>query len=270
MELVNEIHSVSLVHVVSLTIASFFVGIFGGFVGLALGTIRLPIMLLLGIPPEIAGGTNILVSSLASLSGTIRHVQAGRVRKDIVLAMGVPAVVGSMIGGFSSDSLPETFLLTAAGMLVAWQGIEFVAMSRGWLKSIVSTGISTFNEKFSRVQLALEGGIGLSVGFIGGAVGLILGSIRLPALIRILRVDPKIAAGSNLFIGFFMGVSGWFGHAVMGHVDYKLLICMGSTAVLGSYIGAYLTGKASLNVLIATMGLVLFSVGILLIVSAYR
>ena len=87
MELVIEIHSVSLVHVVSLTIASFFVGIFGGFVGLALGTIRLPIMLLLGIPPEIAGGTNILVSSLASLSGTIRHVQAGRVRKDIVLAI---------------------------------------------------------------------------------------------------------------------------------------------------------------------------------------
>jgi uncharacterized membrane protein YfcA len=270
MDFANDVHSISLLYVIILTIASFLVGIFGGFVGLALGTIRLPIMLLLGIPPEVAGGTNILVSSLASLSGTIRHVQAGRVRKDIILAMGVPAVIGSLLGGFSSDVLPERLLITAAGMLVAWQGIEFVAMSRGWLKSIVSTGVTAFNENFSRKQLSLEGGIGLTVGFVGGAVGLILGSIRLPALIRILRVDPKIAAGSNLFIGFFMGISGWFGHVFMGHVDYKLLICMGSGAIIGSYIGAYFTGKANLNVLIATMGAVLFIAGVLLIVSAYR
>ena len=47
-----------------LGIISFLVGLLGGFVGLALGTIRLPIMLLIGINPKIAAGTNILVSSL--------------------------------------------------------------------------------------------------------------------------------------------------------------------------------------------------------------
>ena len=41
---------------VLLTAISFAVGIFGGFVGLALGTIRLPAMLLLGMPAPIAGG----------------------------------------------------------------------------------------------------------------------------------------------------------------------------------------------------------------------
>ena len=99
------------------------------------------------------------------------------------------------------------------------------------------------------------------------AVGLILGSIRLPALIRILKIDPRIAAGSNLFIGFFMGALGWVGHATKGNVDYPLLVIMGATALIGSWFGAKLTGKVNLNALILTMGFVLVIVGLLL---AYR
>ena len=57
-----------------LGIISFLVGLLGGFVGLALGTIRLPIMLLIGINPKIAAGTNILVSSLSSFLGSLQHL----------------------------------------------------------------------------------------------------------------------------------------------------------------------------------------------------
>ncbi|GIS68052.1 MAG: hypothetical protein CM1200mP7_0010 [Chloroflexota bacterium] len=35
----------------------------------------------------------------------------------------------------------------------------------------------------------------MGIGLLGGLVGLILGSIRLPALIRLLKVEPRIAAG---------------------------------------------------------------------------
>ena len=104
-----------------LTIISFAVGILGGFVGLALGTIRLPAMLLLGMPAPIAGGTNILVSGLASLSGAIRHLREGRVNLRIVLVMGVPAFIGALIGGFLSDVTREGILILLAGLLVFWQ-----------------------------------------------------------------------------------------------------------------------------------------------------
>ena len=102
--------------------------------------------------------------------------------------------------------------------------------------------------------MAAEGGIGFGVGLLGGAVGLIIGSIRLPALIRILRVDPRIAAGSNLFIGFIMGSLGWIGHVARGQVDYALLIPMGAAAMVGSYYGAKLTGRVRLDTLITAMG----------------
>ena len=113
-----------------LTVISFAVGILGGFVGLALGTIRLPAMLLLGMAAPIAGGTNILVSGLASLTGAIRHLREGRVNLRIVLVMGVPAFVGAFLGGFLRDDAPKGLLILLAGLLVFLQGVEFLIIAR--------------------------------------------------------------------------------------------------------------------------------------------
>lgn len=259
-----------------LTIVSFAVGLLGGFVGLALGTMRLPAMLLMGIAAPTAGGTNILVSSLASLTGAIRHLREGRVNMRIVLIMGVPAFVGAFIGGFGSDVVSEALLIFLAGVLVLWQGIELLIMIRVRSEGAqvrVGGGSESLDGApgiFSRNRVIAEGGVGFSVGLLGGAVGLILGSIRLPALIRILRIDPRIAAGTNLFIGFIMGSVGWIGHVVKGEVDYALLVMMGAAAMVGSFYGAKLTGRVRLDTLILTMGWVLLVVGVLLLAQAYR
>ena len=257
-----------------LTVVSFAVGILGGFVGLALGTMRLPALLLMGIAAPTAGGTNILVSALASLTGAVRHLREGRVDARIVLVMGVPAFVGAFIGGFGSERAPESLLILLAGLLVLWQGVELIAraprQSQGNpVRDDGATKISASPSGiFTANRMVAEGGIGLGVGLLGGAVGLILGSIRLPALIRILRVDPPVAAGTNLFIGFIMGSLGWIGHALRGQVDYPLLVMMGGSAMAGSYFGARLTGRVSLNILISTMGWVLLAVGALLVIRA--
>ena len=251
----------------ALTAVSFAVGILGGFVGLALGTIRLPAMLLMGMPPAIAGGTNILVSSLASLTGAIRHLREGRVDRRLVLAMGIPAFAGALLGGFASDAISDRLLLSAAGILVFWQGVEFIILARNRRRGdshMFGGDLEGARGDFTPARVSMEAGIGFGVGVLGGAVGLILGSIRLPAMIRVLRIDPRIAAGSNLFIGFFMGALGWVGHAAIGRVDYTLLAMMAAAAMLGSYLGARLTGKVELNTLILVMGATLLAVGALL------
>ena len=115
---------VLVLHAVVLTVVSLGVGVLGGFVGLALGTMRLPALLLMGVAAPTAGGTNILISGLSALTGSVRHLREGRVDVRIALAMGVPAVVGAFIGGFASDEVPEALLLSVAGALVFWQGIE--------------------------------------------------------------------------------------------------------------------------------------------------
>ena len=72
---------ISILVAVVLTIISFFVGVLGGLVGLALGTIRLPAMLLLGIDPRIAAGTNIITSSVSSFFGAVKHIRENNINK---------------------------------------------------------------------------------------------------------------------------------------------------------------------------------------------
>ena len=108
--------------------------------GLALGTMRLPALLLIGVAAPTAAGTNIMVSALASLTGALRHLREGRVNLRIVLVMGVPAFAGAFIGGFGSGRVSESLLILLAGLLVFWQGIELIARVRPLLGTRAGNG----------------------------------------------------------------------------------------------------------------------------------
>ena len=252
-----------------LTVISFAVGILGGFVGLALGTMRLPALLLLGAAPSLAGGTNIIVSTSSALLGSIRHLQEGRVAWRLAAVMGIPSMVGAFIGGFASRWAPDAVLVVAVGVLVFWQGVELLQKFRsdGAPGGSGAGGAAAADPSLSfRTAKGLAGsGIGLGVGLVGGAVGLILGSMRLPAMIRVMGIDPRTAAGTNLLIGFAMGSMGWIGHVSQGNVDYPMAALMSATAMIGSYLGAQLTGRVDLSRLVGAMGVVLLAIGVLLV-----
>lgn len=257
---------------VALTVLSFGVGILGGAVGLALGTIRLPFMLLAGMPAAAAGGTNILVSTLSSGTGSIGHLRAQRVEWRAVLVQGGPAIFGGVVGGFSANVAPENLLIGLAGGFVLWQSVELVQRAKRIGATPAAGGAGTAGQHgptFTRPRMALEGLVGLTIGFVGGAVGLILGTLRLPMLIQILRLDPRVAAGTNLVVGTFLGVAGWVGHATTGSVDYPMLAVMGSLAMVGTVIGTRLTGSLSLRALLRLMAVVLGIVGLLLLARAF-
>ena len=253
---------------VLLTVISFGVGIVGGFVGLALGTVRLPVLLFLGMPSTLAAGTNIIVSTASSLFGALRHMREGRVDLRVVLIMGVPSFAGAFLGGYYAGAAPEGVLVLVVGILVLWQGIELAAKAGAAAESTGAPGAAMADALAGgtdrRRHPALAAAMGLVIGVTGGAVGLILGSLRLPGLIRVLGMDPRIAAGTNLFIGFAMGASGWTGHVARGQVDYPLAVLMGLSAVAGVNTGARQTGRAGLRTLLASMGAVLIVVGVLM------
>ena len=253
-----------------LAVISLAVGVLGGMVGLALGTMRLPAMLLIGMEAGVAGGTNILVSTLSAMVGGFRHLREGRVDWRIVLYLGVPAIVGAFIGGFAASLVPVGVLVLGAGIFVAWQGIEFFLMVRK--VSLVTPGsvIEPLDPRsvfLASKRGAVEAVLGFTVGLVGGAVGLILGSVRLPIIIRVMRADPRIAAGSNLMIGSFLGAFGFIGHGIQGELDLIVLAVMAVPAMVGTYLGARLTGRISVNGLLMVMAAVLLAVGVLLIID---
>lgn len=255
-----------------LTVLSYGVGVLGGIVGLALGAVRLPFLLLLGVPAPVAAGTNILVSTLSAATGSVRHLRDRRGDPRVLLVQGVPAVVGAFAGGFMSGWVPEALLIGLAGVLVVWQGVELLLRARG-ARSQVGVGVraetaGVAGGTWSGVRITATAIVGFAIGLLGGAVGLILGSLRLPALIMILGTDPRVAAGSTLLIGVVMGTFGWVGHMVRGQVDYPLLGFLAATAMVGTYQGARLTGTLSIRTLLRLMGGVLLVVGSLLVWEA--
>ena len=256
-----------------LTVLSYGVGVLGGVVGLALGTMRLPFLLLLGMPAPVAAGTNILVSTLSAATGSVRHFRERRVDPRVVAVQGIPAMAGAFIGGFTGGRAPEGLLIGLAGILVVWQGFELLLRARRERpkESPAASPAAQFHSRgWTPGRISAEALVGFAIGLLGGAVGLILGSLRLPALITILGIDPRVAAGSNLVIGFLMGAFGWVGHVARGQVDYPLLVLMTLTGMGGTWQGARLTGKLSLRGLLRLMGVVLLVVGGLLIWDATR
>ena len=105
------------------------------------------------------------------------------------------------------------------------------------------------------------------VGILGGLVGLVLGSIRLPAMIKILKTEPKIAVGTNMLISSVMGMSGFIGHLINNEVNFLYLIILGPSAMFGGFIGAKYTIRLSPSTLKKLIGIVLAIVAVTIFIS---
>jgi len=95
-------------------------------VGLVLGSLRLPFVLLASGSPAAAAGTNIAVSAAAALAGGVAHARAGRVSWRIVAWMTPPSVAGAFVGGFFGHAVPARLLLAAIAAVLAWNGLDLL------------------------------------------------------------------------------------------------------------------------------------------------
>lgn len=88
-------------------------------------------------------------------------------------------------------------------------------------------------------------------------MGLVLGSIRLPVMIKILKTEPKIAVGTNMVTSAIMGTFGFIGHVVSNEVNLLYLIILGPSAMIGGFLGARYTNRLSPTTLKKLIGIVL-------------
>lgn len=79
-------------------------------------------------------------------------------------------------------------------------------------------------------------------------------------MISILKMEPRVAIGTNLAAASVMGVSGLIGHIINYNVDYFVLAGMGSAAMIGGYLGAKYTNRFSDRTLKRIIGIVLIVV----------
>ncbi len=261
------------VELTGLAIMSLIVGIVGGIVGIALGVVRLPIMTAVGIDPLIAASTNLFVSVLGSIAGSWPAILQNRIVYRIVLVIGIPAIGGSFVGGLYADIISRTVLLTIVAMLLVWSStmmiVRAIAELRNRLASSEDGDPSTGRGDLNRKTVARESFVGFGIGVIGGAVGLALGVLRMPALIHVLKMKPSLAAGTNLALTILVGSSGFSGHLLRGRVDWMLVSAIGIPAMTGMFAGSRMGGNVDPAKLRLVVGIVLLVVSPLVFFDAF-
>jgi uncharacterized membrane protein YfcA len=237
----------------------FVVAAAGGLVGLVLGNIRLPVVLLAATSPAAGAGANIGISAVAAGTAAAAHIRAGRINWRLFAVMAPPSMIGAAAGGLLSGTLPDTALLVIIGVTLLWFGIDLLRPkppSPGPRR----TG-GGLNYRVAIVTGAL-------IGLLGGLIGLILGSLRLPALMRWVGEAPAAAVGTNVAVGFLVGLAGVVGH-VPGGIDWDVLAVGSAASIPGALLGSRLTGRLSEAQLLRAIGVVLIVAGVSIVAQAF-
>jgi uncharacterized protein len=230
----------------------FAVALSGGLVGLVLGNLRLPVVLLLSSSPAAGAGANIGISGVAALTAAATHVRAGRINWRLFAWMAPPSMAGAVAGSYLSGAIPGDVLLLIIGAALLFFGVDLLRPRR-------EAGVAAEASNALDVRAAVL--TGAAIGLLGGLVGLILGSLRMPALLKYVGETPARAVGTNLAVGVCVGVAGVIGHLPDG-LDWDLLAVGSTASIPGALLGAYLTGRLSEARLVQAIGAVLVVAGL--------
>jgi uncharacterized protein len=224
-------------------------------IGLVLGTLRLPLILLVSGDPSAGAGTNIAISAAAAASGGVQHSRAGRVDWRVVAWMTPPSVAGALVGAYYGHTVSERLLFAAIAVVLLWNGIDLL--------------VRPIRERpRSKPRLAPAAVFGAAIGLLGGAIGVILGTLRVPALLGAVGLTAARAVGTNLVVGFFLGTFGFIGHAVRGEIEWAILAVGLAGAIPGGWLGAGATGRFSEIGLRRALGVALIVIAVAFAIEA--
>lgn len=245
---------------------SFAVALAGGVAGLVLGNLRLPLVLRFSTSASAGAGANVAISAASAFTASIAHWRGGRIDWRLFWLMAPPSLLGGIAGGLVSGLLPQRLLLGTIALVVLYGAVEIRRQARRSAPDPAREQ-SRPSPRSGSKDRNVAVGIAFAVGVLGGLVGLILGTLRLPAMVRWLETAPRAAVGTNAATGVVVGIGGLIGH-LAGGVDWDLLAAGCAGAVPGAYLGAHLTGRLDDQALLKTIAAILVVAGISLGVQA--
>ncbi|GEN22904.1 UPF0721 transmembrane protein [Halomonas cupida] len=158
------------------------IGVVAGFINvLSAGgsMLTLPLLMFLGLPPQVANGTNRVSIALQSVSASWNFFRAGARYIDLSLRLAMPAVLGSLLGVWLalqvSDALFETILVA---VMVAAAAIMMLPQPR------LDTRPLTRQRLTPIIYLAM-----FLIGVYGGFLQVGVGILFIIVLYRMLRID---------------------------------------------------------------------------------
>jgi len=239
-----------------IALVSLLLSYIGATVGLVLGQLRVALLVYALGSAALGTATSLAISTAGTLMGTLRHALDGRVQVKLLLSIGLPSAAAAFFSARYAPYVDQRLLKLAIGV------------------TLILTGLAMLRRRPPRAAdappprvppLLAEVAVGTALGAISGLIGLLLGSLRLPAMIRYARVPTPTAIGTNMAIGTLTGLSAGVATFVGGQIDPYAFAFVAPATVLGAHLGARKTGQLAPETLTRVIAWVIAATGLLML-----
>lgn len=217
----------------------FFVGMIAGSFGTLVGggsLITIPTLILLGLPPHTAIGTDRLGMTGTCSAGWYEFHRKGMIDYKIGFIIGIPTMLGSLLGANFVLQINEAILKKAVAIITILI-LVFIAIIKPKM------GVEKTNRMVKNQEYFI-GVIGsFSLGFYGGFYGAGSATFLSYILLLLFRQTFLECAATVKIAALLMTAMAASIFAINGAIHYSLAAAMFFGAFTGSYIGAHYSDK---------------------------
>ena len=251
--------------------AGFLVGAMVGMTGVGGGALMTPILVLLfGVAPATAVGTDLWFAALTKIVGGLMHHRQGSVDWQVLrrLCLGsLPTSILTLAWLHSSGQgqVRHGLILTSLGcvLILTAVAIVFRARTQAWGKSLRTRA----PDKFKRAQPAATVLAGIILGFLVTLTSVGAGALGVVMLVYLypFRMQPARLVGTDIMHAIPLTLLAGTGHLWMGNVNIGLLGNLLLGSVPGVICGTLLGAKVPESMLRTAIAIVLTAVGFKLV-----
>lgn len=242
------------------------IGILVGMTGMGGGALMTPLLILLfGVSPTTAIGTDILYAAVTKTVGGWRHFRMKTVNMGLVfwLSCGsVPAaifgvqLVSWLQGRLGEEKLDSLVYAVLGGTLLM---VGIITLARALILARTINERDGFEIELRHKVAAVT--IGLTCGFVIGVTSAGSGTVIAVLLIAVFRLTPKHVVGTDVFHAAIVLWAAGIAHFGHGNVDLGLVANILIGSVPGVVIGAALMGRVNQDSIRIALGVVLILSG---------
>jgi uncharacterized protein len=257
-----------------IVIFGFGIGLLIGMTGMGGGSLMTPLLILVfGIQPVTAVGTDIFYGAVTKTAGAWRHLKHRTVHRAIVFWLAVGSVPMAIAGVWLIEILQSKYgedtvnqvVLGAVGAALLVVGVATLIRAL-FLRDVIP---ERYAMHLYRRHIIAAVVTGATTGFVIGLTSAGSGTLIALVLIAVFRLTPQRVVGTDVFHAAILLWAAGAAHWVGGNVDLGLAANILVGSIPGVLIGSQLAVKVPTGFLRNALGVVLIASSITLITKEH-
>ena len=247
------------------TLSGFAVGAIVGLTGVGGGSLMTPLLVLLfGVPPATAVGTDLLYAALTKAGGTVAHGRKGHIDWAVTGRLAAGSIPAAAITILVLSQMPKGS--NTIGAIIA-HGLGFALLLTA-IAILFGRKLRAYAEKHDDSPLrqrylpAITVAVGALLGVLVTISSVGAGALGVAALFFLYpKLSPVRIVGSDVAHAVPLTLVAGLGHWLLGSVDWALLGALLLGSLPGIWIGSHLSAKVPEHILRRILASMLVLIG---------